>query len=122
MKRTRLKPRSDKPRYNRETMQSNMNSRWEAVGRCCENCGALIPDPGPSNFAHVKGRNVSSAAEIENDFFVVCEVLHRYEHTRAKNLQVEQCVDIFRRTWMRRILNGQTDFWPDRLPYSPADP
>lgn len=100
-----------------------MLARWEAAGRRCESCARPIPDPSPTNFAHRKGRNLSTAEEIENGFFVVCEDLHRYEHTRARNLIKNPCVDSY--VALRQGLIDSDSwpygkqFWPDRLEYSP---
>lgn len=107
-------------RYDKAAMRAAMFRRWELVGRRCESCGAPIPDPTYTNFAHRKGRNLSTAEEIENGFFVVCENLHRYEHSRAKNLEKDPCVKAHNIDWLeRKAYNKQAKFWPDRLEYSP---
>jgi hypothetical protein len=120
MKKTALRPRSKKPRYDREEMFRNFRARWELVGRSCENCGRPIPEPAPANFAHKNGRNVSTRSEIESGFFVVCETLHRYEHSLAANLAADVCVARhLDRLERRRRLDPNAPFWPESLPRSP---
>lgn len=107
-------------RYDKAAMRAAMFRRWESVGRRCENCGATIPEPTYTNFAHRKGRNLSTAEEIENGFFVVCEVLHIYQHTLAINLEQLACVRKFVDNWHgRKLRDRSAKFWPDRLEYSP---
>lgn len=78
---------------------------YEAANGRCENCGMEIFDPTPTNFAHFRGKNISTAEEIKTGMALVCENLHRYEHTRANNLESDNCVMIH----LQRM-EGR-DFW-----------
>lgn len=62
----------------------------------CRNCGVRINRPTPTNFAHKRSKNLMTKDEKYTDILLVCEDLHRYEHTRANNLRARSnCVKQF---------------------------
>lgn len=73
----------------------------------CQNCGKAIPLPTPTNFAHKRSKNLLTKAEKLTEILLVCEDLHRYEHTRGNNLRSSNsCVKLFLKKYGEDFRNG----------------
>lgn len=67
-------------------------ARWRDRAGRCEVCDTYIPEPVAENFAHLRGARRRDRSRDKQDFVLVCRELHRYEHTRARNLRSHPCV------------------------------
>jgi len=76
----------------------------------CQNCGVGIRVPTVTNCAHVRSKNLMTAAEKLTEIVLVCEDLHRYEHSRANNLRKESaCVKKFINKYGEDFKHGYSD-------------
>lgn len=98
-------------RYDSKKMKAAIAKRLSACEWLCENCGI----GGPLVAAHAKSRNLGTASETENNFFMIHNDLHLYEHTRGRNLLSSPCVAKF----ISKHGEGGFSPWPNRLEFTP---
>jgi len=73
----------------------------------CQNCGREIRVPTVTNCAHKWSKNKMTKAEKLTEIVLVCEDLHRYEHSRANNLRKNSaCVRQFINKYGEDFKNG----------------